>query len=214
MCSATRSPAARAARSMSGSRAASADPAPTTRRSRSGRRPTRSRASVPARPPLGRGVEPRAWEPVRRDRDRWPLPFCCQCSQAPSVAAGAVPGVVEDRHLPAPPPPGLPGLAVRELAAPVTSAAVTVAAVRNHTVLRNPRETLSGWSAEWKWQPPIHRDGQRSTAAIRGYTFPHAERRHRRRVPLGLAAMLAAVSSLRARIRPPAASRAWRSCAE
>ena len=28
------------------------------------------------------------------------LPFCCQCCQAPSTARRAVPGVVEDRHLP------------------------------------------------------------------------------------------------------------------
>ena len=51
-------------------------------------------------------------------------------------------------------PPGLPGLAMPEPAAPSVSAASAIAAVKDHPkVLRNSRETLTGREDKWKPKP-------------------------------------------------------------
>ena len=88
------------------------------------------------------------------------------------VRCGAVPRVVEDRHLPrARRPPGDPGWRVRGIgSARASSAASAITAASDRTTLRNPRETLSGRQCQME---------------VRG--VPHAEDRtsgrHPRRTP-------------------------------
>ena len=84
-------------------------PDPTTRRSRSARRSRRSRASARARRHVRRGVDPAHRKPVRRDRDRRVVAVLLPVRPAAVGRDGAVPGVVEDRHLPRPAPAGAAG---------------------------------------------------------------------------------------------------------
>ena len=166
-------------------------PAPTTRRSRSGRRSTAiSRICARTTADVRRGVRPRApGTSSTRSTTGGSLPFCCQCCQAPSTAAGAVPGVVEDRHLP-------------------RSAAARAAGARGPRA-SGTRDERSGHrcrSEEPQSSPQSARDSNRAVGRMEAatgrarayrsgdeigpptrhgsfYTFAHAEGRHRRRVP-------------------------------
>ena len=99
--SATRRPAARAARATSGSRAASGETCP-HHDTITVWTPIDAISRICARTTAGSDDEygPRAGNQFDAICDGGALPFCCQCCQAPSRAARAVPGVVEDRHLP------------------------------------------------------------------------------------------------------------------